>query len=98
MKSYLVRWKAKGMLFWRWNLVVGDEVIRRQMVVLNEALTNNQENVSQKNSVLQLVNSVNEYMVLHKRSGARVEVPYSDTCFIFSRNRSKILQREQSKI
>jgi hypothetical protein len=34
-------------------------------------------------------NSYQEYMILTKRNGARLEVPYGDSCFLFSPGRDK---------
>jgi hypothetical protein len=62
------------MLFWRWNWVVSDMVIRRQV-----------DNDTKSTQA--------EYMLLFKRNGARIEVPYRDTMFLFSKKRADVIRQ-----
>lgn len=87
---YLCRWKSHGMLFFRWTFCVGDSVIRRDV-----------EGPPQRNKKGDLIPTLfasnNEYMLLHKANGARFEVPYNGTVFLFSKKRSKVIEKAMAE-
>jgi len=75
---YLVRWKAKHMVFWRWTWIVSDSLLRRTVEGDNKP-------------------STHEYLVMYKKNGARFEVPYGETCFLFGARRAKIISELLAK-